>query len=223
MLNIFLKQNSNTIEILKWIAIITMVIDHLGFLIFKDIDILRYIGRLSFPLFGYILIHNYLFFTSNKLKYIKRLWIFALISQPFFWIIIAEKLNIFVMFALILSLLYFFEKIENMDRNNLEKFFSEFILMFFIIIFSYFIDYGPIGFVFLLSLYLSFKSYKYIYLNIFSLFFLNSFPMTFIGLLYIPIVYVSKYIQIKVKRINKWFFYSFYPVHIFIFGLIKYI
>lgn len=223
MESIFKKQDSNTIEILKWIAIVSMVIDHMGLILFEDIEVLRYIGRLAFPLFGFILIHNYLFFTSNKLKYIKRLWIFAAISQPFFWVVVYESLNIFVLFALALSVIYFFEKIENMDRKNIEKFLTQFILIIFTLFFSYFIDYGPLGFVFLLSTYLSFISYRYIAYNFLSLFLINSFPMSFMGLFYVPVVYISKFIRIKIKRINKWFFYSFYPAHILIFGVIKYL
>ncbi|MFH0897541.1 MAG: TraX family protein [Candidatus Bathyarchaeota archaeon] len=43
-------------EILKWIAIISMTIDHLGAIIYPDYLLLRVIGRLAFPIFSYLLV-----------------------------------------------------------------------------------------------------------------------------------------------------------------------
>ena len=62
-INIFSKQDSNLIELLKWIGIITMVIDHLAILFFDENVLMRIVGRVSMPIFAYILIHNYIYFT----------------------------------------------------------------------------------------------------------------------------------------------------------------
>ncbi|MDH5691126.1 MAG: conjugal transfer protein TraX, partial [Candidatus Bathyarchaeota archaeon] len=43
-------------ELLKWIAIITMTVDHVGAILYPEFTVLRFIGRLSFPLFAYLLI-----------------------------------------------------------------------------------------------------------------------------------------------------------------------
>ncbi len=67
-------------EILKWIAIVTMTIDHVGVVLYPELTILRIIGRLAFPLFCYLLmlgVKN----TRNIKNYFIRLFIFALISQ----------------------------------------------------------------------------------------------------------------------------------------------
>ena len=72
-----------TVFHLKIIAILTMTIDHVGFFFFPDIEVLRIIGRLSFPLFAW-LIANGAYHTKNMHAYLVRLFIFALISQvPF--------------------------------------------------------------------------------------------------------------------------------------------
>ncbi len=68
---------------LKILAIVTMLIDHIGAILFPQVVILRMIGRLSFPIFAF-LISEGMFHTSNLRKYLWRLFLFALISEvPF--------------------------------------------------------------------------------------------------------------------------------------------
>ena len=52
---------------LKLLACITMVIDHVGAYIFTDVEILRIIGRLSFPIFAYFIAEGCRY-TRHKLK-----------------------------------------------------------------------------------------------------------------------------------------------------------
>ena len=40
-------------SIFKIIAMVTMLIDHIGMILFPNIAILRIIGRLAFPIFAY--------------------------------------------------------------------------------------------------------------------------------------------------------------------------
>lgn len=72
---------------LKYIALITMTIDHIGAVLFTPgtavYAILRAYGRISFPVFCFLLTEGYLH-TSNHKAYLKRLFLFALISElPF--------------------------------------------------------------------------------------------------------------------------------------------
>ena len=69
--------------ILKMIAIITMVIDHVGAVLFPMNMIFRYIGRISFPLFVFLLVEGSIH-TSKIRQYELRMFLFALISEiPF--------------------------------------------------------------------------------------------------------------------------------------------
>ena len=70
-------------EILKWIAIVTMTIDHIGAILYPELTLLRIIGRISFPIFSYLLVLG-VESTRNIKYYLMRLFLFALISQvPF--------------------------------------------------------------------------------------------------------------------------------------------
>lgn len=65
---------------LKMIAIVTMLIDHIGHVFFPELTVLRIIGRISFPIFAYLLVEGF-FYTKNLKKYMLRLGIFALLSE----------------------------------------------------------------------------------------------------------------------------------------------
>ena len=65
---------------LKWIAVITMVIDHIGAVLFPGELILRIIGRLSFPIFCFLLTEGFCH-THNRRAYMQRLGVFALVSE----------------------------------------------------------------------------------------------------------------------------------------------
>jgi hypothetical protein len=76
------KQNMNS-NILKLIAIITMLVDHVGYVLFPQLTILRIIGRIAFPIFTFLIAEGY-HHTKSVNKYMVRLGSFALISEiPF--------------------------------------------------------------------------------------------------------------------------------------------
>ena len=79
-----LKSGINS-NMLKTIAIIAMVIDHIGFYFVDAIPTsiyttCRYIGRIAMPIFVYLLVQGF-FHTKSFKKYITRIGIFALITQ----------------------------------------------------------------------------------------------------------------------------------------------
>lgn len=82
METIFNKVNKITFDAftLKMVAIIAMVIDHVVYLFFPKIFILRIIGRLTLPIMAYLITEGYRR-TRNVNKYMSRLAIAAFISM----------------------------------------------------------------------------------------------------------------------------------------------
>ena len=70
-------------EFLQFIAMVTMVIDHIGAIFFPEQAVFRVIGRCSFPLFAYGIAEG-VEHTHDFGRYFLRILLFALISQPFY-------------------------------------------------------------------------------------------------------------------------------------------
>ena len=70
-------------SVLKWIAVLTMVIDHGGAILFPDQIWMRVIGRVAFPVYAYCLAEGFRY-TSDYRRYLGRLALFAILSEiPF--------------------------------------------------------------------------------------------------------------------------------------------
>ena len=109
---------------LKWIALITMFIDHIGAIIGSIVfeswqlgwlyDTLRTIGRVSFPIFAFFIAEGW-FYTHSKKKYFFTLLIFAIITQPIYYFALNINLfdlNILFTFLLAICVFYFIDLIK---------------------------------------------------------------------------------------------------------------
>ena len=94
MENVNVKKGISS-DLLKWIAIITMFIDHIGAAVVEKtwimdepygqtLDlVLRMIGRLAFPIFCFLMVEGF-YHTRSRVKYLRNLFIFAIVSEiPF--------------------------------------------------------------------------------------------------------------------------------------------
>ena len=79
------KRNNLSISAcqLKWIGLITMLIDHVGLILFPQFWFLDIIGRISFPIFAFTTAVGFMY-TRNVPRYGLRLFACAVISEPFF-------------------------------------------------------------------------------------------------------------------------------------------
>ena len=217
---------------LKIIALISMLCDHVSYLILDTPNYLNIIGRIAFPIFAFQISEGYTH-TKNLKKYILRLFIFAIISQiPFTLFLYSLGINDFsfnVFFTLLLGLLSItiYDKIK--DKYN--KYLG-FIPVIALIILAQILkcDYGWYG-VTLIFLFYLFKE-KRLLMNIsaISLIFIK-YLITFtnephIYYLYFilgaitSLIFINLYDNKKGKNI-KHFLYVFYPLHLLILALIK--
>lgn len=134
--------------IIKIIAVITMIIDHVGALFFPQILLLRIIGRLSFPLFGWLVAEGF-DKTHDKKKYLFRMFCFFLISQiPYYLTFHDGQLNIFLTLSVGLSTIWI------LTEKKLELFFKVlFTACLLFIAFILPINYGLTGVISIISFY----------------------------------------------------------------------
>lgn len=210
-------------EILKWIAIITMTIDHIGAVLFPEVEVLRLIGRFSFPLFAYLLILG-LKNTRNVRNYFIRLFIFALISQVPFYLATGieplDHLNIFFTLSFGLMFIYFFKK------NS--------IIAFVPIVLSILLnfDYSIYGIVMIGCMYILTGNIKLgtILLVLLNGLFLVPWNSQFLSLLALPLIILHQNRllttpkefkkEFKIPIWRKYFFYVYYPLHLTILYII---
>lgn len=220
-----------TVFILKIIACITMLLDHIKYGLPETSGILTlYFGRIAFPIFAFLAVEGYVH-TSNFNKYLKRLLIFGIISQiPFmlFKTLMTNQISLNIMFTLLLgvSAIFFYEKIKN-------KFLGLFVAILMMIIGQVMqVDYGwyGVGLVFIIYLIKNNKITFTIFYILYTLlyYFVNYIKLEFNTInLYlpyiifsiIPIIFMLLY-NGKLGRKTKYFYYWFYPIHLLIIYII---
>lgn len=229
---------------LKIIAIITMLIDHVGATVMEKIVMssetykatetayrimigMRSIGRIAFPIFCFLLVEGFLH-TSNIKKYIIRLFSFALISEIPFDFAFNNKIIEFthqnVFFTLLIGVLamWAISYCKNRFKDDRVKYIGSAVAIFIISsAIAEFIrcDYGAIGIAVIILMYIL-REYKVLKaLSVYAIFVLHS---GFEGLqtlavfAFIPISFYSGKKGISLK----YFFYAFYPIHLLILGFI---
>ena len=91
--------------LLRLVAMVTMFIDHLGVVFFPGIPELRIIGRIAFPLFCWGIVQGFEF-TRDWRRYALRLFVMALVAQPFYMLALRHTIREWnVLATLLLGLL----------------------------------------------------------------------------------------------------------------------
>ena len=106
-------------NMLKFIAAFTMVIDHLGFFIFKDVLIFRIIGRITFPIFSYLIAEGCRY-TKNKIVYISMVGGLAFVCQ-LAYAIFSGSYNMCVLVTFFLSIMMVYA-LENFKVSIFSKY-----------------------------------------------------------------------------------------------------
>ena len=91
---------------LKIIAMVSMVFDHVGLLFFPDVMIFRWIGRLAFPIFAYMIAEGCRY-TKNRVKYLGMIGAMALAFQVVYFVAMGSLYQgILVTFSLAIITVY---------------------------------------------------------------------------------------------------------------------
>lgn len=207
-------------EMLKWGAILSMTIDHIGKILYSEHLVLQVIGRLAFPIFCYLIILG-AESTRSIRKYFARLFLFALISQVPYHIAFEvgpfDSLNPLFTLSLGVVLIY----------NPL--------LTIFILLVPFFLnfDFWLYGFAWIICLMVVKKDVRFgvilcVLLNLTSLLISK---IQIFSLIALPIILFHNKGSLKIEReVNgnffypawrKYFFYAYYPLHLTLLYLIK--
>ena len=226
--------------LIKIIAMATMLIDHMGAALFPSYRVMRIIGRIAFPVYAYCIAAGCVY-TKNLGKYLQRIVLLALISQPIYVLALnhtnglmftptfAENpiLSVFNFYiyswrdpSILLSLAIGIAVIWSFRERRLWITLLLFILTF---TFQSYIDYGVKG-VFLMLLLYAFINTWYISLPLVGAFMVYwgmqgmsyelfgvHFSIQIFAILALPLIYIPMRTGIKP---NKWLFYCFYPAHL---------
>lgn len=227
---------------LKIIALITMFIDHIGYVIFPNQFWLRYIGRIAFPIYAF-LISEGLKKTSNIKKYLRNLLILALISELFYDLCFNKNINFFyktnTVYTLFIASLSIY--LYNKNSDNIIKYLSLLlglsishilktdydILGVLLIFIFYFLhnkyEYLIYGIIWVNIKYLSNISYILQYIFNKNIYLSNIYIINSLGLYLFTIVpfLIIMFYNNKKGNSLKYIFYILYPLHLFILCIIK--
>lgn len=217
---------------LKIIAALSMLIDHMGIILFPDIEFLRIIGRLAFPIFSFMIAEGCKY-TKNKPRYFLSVFSLALLCQIFYFIFSKSLyMSILVTFSLSILTIYSLDYLKSVlfskDSTFSQKFFA-FSLFFITVLIVYTlniflkIDYGFWGCmagVFASILKKASDSLRVFIFGIGLLILaLSSGTIQIFSLLSLPLLLL--YSGKRGKRKMKSFFYIFYPLHLVVLEFIN--
>lgn len=224
-------------NMLKVIAAITMTIDHIGLIFFPSNNLLRMIGRISFPIFAFMIAEGCKY-TKNRFRYFSVITLFGIVFQAvFYYVTMMEYYNIFLLFSLSIIMIYalqgFQKKIYDNKYSLLSCFFSLLIfvgtvLMTYWLNQNYAIDYGFYGCLapVFASLFvvrskevpkvISILDCNFIHVLMLGiglyLEYINFGWLQIYSLLALPLLLL--YSGKRGKKNMKYFFYLFYPIHL---------
>lgn len=203
---------------LKCIAIVSMLIDHIGAFLFPGEIWMRYVGRLAFPIYCFLIAEGY-FHTKDVHRYMSRLLIFSFISEiPYdlarynVWFY-KDHQNVF--FTLLLGLICVYA------LDNFQELWKHVCVFAFIGLITHFIikpDYGIGGVILIVCFYLFRQNVfmKYLSVSAINILYYGNIQ-SFGALALLPIHFYNG----KKGPSAKYLFYFFYPVHLVVLYLIR--
>lgn len=206
-------------ELLKWLALLFMTLDHANKILFGNQTLLYLLGRLAFPLLVVLICYNTTVRRVGISLYLPRLFIMALISQPVFMIVFNSSWSLFNTFAT-LTLGITFQPLKRWLDLKTKWSLLIFPLWFAL---SCFVDYGPVG-VFLIPVMQWFlgnpRCVSGFSLIVFLLAINRFTPESFVVLLLPLILLLVLRFKLTLPRVP-YLGYVFYPLHLVLIGSVE--
>ena len=206
---------------IKLIAAVCMLVDHIGYIFFPEQLIWRLIGRISMPLFAYSIARGYEYSRQKNTipRYVKKLAAFAAVSQLPYSLMAGNRWNIGLtwLFSLLLRI-----SIDREDRSRLVKGIEVMAILAAAYLLN--IDYGIYGV--LMPLAMRQRKYYNMFLSVVVLWAVYTLMNGIAGLIQIascaavPILYAVVPQDSRI-RLPKYFYYVFYPAHILLLVILK--
>lgn len=204
---------------LKVIAMVTMLIDHIGVMFFPKLMLLRIIGRIAFVLFTFLLVEGF-FHTRNLKVYLGAILLAAILSElPYDlafsgkWFNLGRQNVLFTLGMGIIAMMV----MKSSLAGDLKVLFVYLIM----VLNNYMgFDYYYLGILQIVFFYLYRASFfkKAITVTILNLFYF--FRITVQSIAFIGLIPIYLYNGERGKK-SGWVFYTFYGLHLLILGLIK--
>ena len=213
--------------VLKWIAVVTMIIDHFAVAVYPQFAsyeysvyyIMRKIGRLAFPIYCFLLVEGF-FHTKNVKKYFRNCFLFAILSEiPYNMAIFGQVFysrgqNVYFTLCIGLATLIILDRRKRYPKSKYM------LLQIFIIVLAASIgqildvDYHWKGVLFIVMFYYVRNMQEWIrnLVGICAFAYEGTAPLAFL-----PIHFYNG----TRGRQMKYLFYAIYPIHLLILGLIR--
>lgn len=113
MESIAMHHNRISGNMLKMIAALTMLIDHIGFILFPGIRSLRIIGRIAFPIYAFMIAEGCAY-TKNRLRYFLSVFLLGAGCQLVYFIYGGDtQLGILITFSLSILVVYAMQHLKS--------------------------------------------------------------------------------------------------------------
>lgn len=233
------RLNSNS---LKLIAIIAMTIDHIADLLYPGMpnniipNICHIIGRLTAPIMFFFICEGY-FYTKDVKKYIKRLFIFAIISH--FAYCFAFGINfipfitedIFNQTSIMWTLAWSVVALHIVYGNNKLKEWQRWLLVILLNLVTFSSDWSSIGLMIILTMYehrgnLNKQMTNMIFWTLIYALVSFLFVSKVYAIIQLCVILVYPLLKMYNGEVGKakwmkWFFYIYYPLHLLIIGILR--
>lgn len=215
-------------NVLKIIAVVSMLIDHIGCYLLDNNIVFRVLGRLAFPIFAFFIAEG-MRYTRNRKKYILLIFLFACVSQiPYILLKGGFKLNTMFTFLISIIIILLIEKLLN--KNNIQSAVKSIFLILLIALILLacmicdlfaIIDYSTLGILMVLCFYFFKSPLRHIFaifltiLMVVKSVIISGFAFSTIYQIFgiISILLLFLYNNQKGRLNLKYLFYVFYPTH----------